>query len=192
MLYSGVPRQRRKVRHSNIIYCRRCGGPLASVDAVFIQVDSPGWHHTRNAVHPECKDRPHPSAKPIPVRSNRQPAIRQDDTDSAELPAAAIAITAATFAATGTTSATVAQVTADPTVNVTGTGYTAACFGRVRHNSVQPAERTTTFNSATSLSFELELADYQVAGTIRAGVVKYPSSASGYHATPTTIELTVT
>jgi len=165
-----------------------------SMDMVFAQSDSPGWPTLRYLVHPECKDQPHPSARPVRTKAPVAPRIIQNETETLETHTASIALTAATFAATGTTTATQAQLAVDPTVTLTGTGYTTACRGRIHHDSPMPLERATTYVGATSITFELLAADYAATGTLRVGAEKLPSSSSGYHITPvsSTVALTVT
>lgn len=195
-LYSGVPRKRkRNLKGSNLVACGRCGITGNSGEMVWMQIDSTGHPHSRILVHPECKDMPHPSvnnparrARPEKPPYQHQPII---NTTNVSLQTAGITLSAATFAATGTTTATVAQVTADPTVNCVGTGYTTACEGRIQANSTMPLVRSTTFGSTTTLSFELETKDI-VAGTVNVGVVKQPSSSSGKLVAYDTVDLTIT
>ena len=77
------------------------------------------------------------------------------------------------WAVTGTTTASVAQVTGDPTVTVTGTGFTTRTVGRVNADANYPEHRTTTYSSATSVSFEVRTADI-AAGTLTVDVYNSP------------------
>jgi len=107
-------------------------------------------------------------------------------------PSIGITVTSATFAATGTTSATIAQVTADPTVSVVGTGFTTlGTKGVIDAGYVAPKQRVTTVPGSTSLSFELVPGDIY-ARSLSVGAVRNPDSSGGRWFARTTVALTVT
>lgn len=172
MLYEGVPRKRKKaVKGANKVACARCGVPGASRDMVWLQADAPGFPRQRALAHKECKDVPNPGARPTRTRPMAPPYVQQAISITQTEPADAITVTAATFAATGTTSATLAQATANRQVNLTGTNLTTRTYGRVRHNSTSPLVRVTAFVGATSINFQLDVLDLN-AGALSVGAAK--------------------
>ena len=172
MLYEGVPRKRRKaVKGANKVACARCGVPGCSRDMVWQQADAPGYARIRALVHKECKDVPNPGARPTRTRPMKPPYQQQAVSITQTTHTDDITCSAAVFVATGTTSATLAQVTADPTVSLTGTNFTARTYGRVRHNSTGPLLRTTTYVGATNITFELDALDLNT-GTLSVGAAK--------------------
>jgi hypothetical protein len=174
---------------ANKVACARCGIPGLSLDMDWQHDDSPGYPRVRALVHPECKDMPHPSARAKPTRPVLPPYTTQVATATLESPTDAITVTSATFFTTGTATATLAQVTADPTVVVNGTGFTSGTtFGRVHEGSSLPLRRVTTFVGATQITFELEAQDL-VDGYLYVGAVKL---LRGTHATDDPQRLTVT
>ena len=172
MLYTGVPPKRRKaVKGANKVACARCGMPGVSKLMVWAQSDSSVHARIRALVHPECKDTPNPGARPTRNRPVRPPYVQQAIGITQTTHTDDITCTAAVFATTGTTSATLAQATADPTINLTGTNFTSRTYGRVRHNSTSPLLRVSTYVGATSITFELDALDLNT-GTLSVGAAK--------------------
>ena len=171
MLYTGIPKKRRKgVPGGNKVACARCGIPGLSLDMVWMSPEGRGRPRVRALVHPECDDLPvpQPVARVLP---NRPPYRQQEIGIDQDTPSDAITCSAAIFVTTGTASATVAQATADPTVRLTGTGFTALTYGRINHSSPGPKLRVTTYVSATRIEFELDVLDLND-GTLYVGAAK--------------------
>lgn len=188
MLYEGVPRKRKKsVKGANKVACARCGIPGASREMVWHQADAPGFSRIRALIHKECKDVPNPGARPTRTRPMAPPYVQQAISITQTTHTDDITVTAAVFATTGTTSATLAQATADPTITLTGTGFTTRTYGRVGQDAISQALRVTTYTGATSISFELETIDLSV-HSIWVGAMKYNHGLQG----STSIKLTIT
>ncbi len=188
MLYEGVPRKRKKfVKGANKVACARCGIPGMSKDMAWLQADAPGHPHTRALVHKECKDKSNPGVYPTPARAVSPPYVQQAIGITQTTRADDITVTAAIFATTGTATATRAQAIADPTITLTGTGFTTRTYGRIGQDAISENLRVTTYTSATSIAFELETIDLSV-GSYWAGAMKSDQGLQG----SASIELTIT
>ena len=105
------------------------------------------------------------------VRPTKPPYTTQPATITTANSTDAITVTAGVFATTGTTSATLAQVTADPTINLTGTGFTTKTYGHTCMGSSLPLIRVTTYTSAVAIAFECEAVDLKT-GSLWVGAIK--------------------
>ena len=138
----------------------------------WMQAEAPGWPRVRALVHPECKDIPNPGARPAPSRANMPPYRVQSIGISQTSPSDAITVSSLMSLTTGISQLTRAQAANDPTIRITGTGFTSRTFGRVGQNTTNPEVRVTAYTSSTVIEFELDPEDYANAGTLSVGAAK--------------------